>query len=55
MWIFRIGLAYVIGGCMKLGVLGVWIAMTIDWAVRAVFNVIRLKGNKWEGKALVHK
>lgn len=55
MWIFRIGLAYVIGGYMKLGVLGVWIAMTIDWAVRAVFNVIRLKGNKWEGKALVHK
>lgn len=55
MWIFRIGLAYVIGGYMKLGVLGVWIAMTIDWAVRAVFNVIRLKGNKWEGKAFVHK
>ena len=55
MWIFRIGLAYVIGGYMKLGVLGVWIAMTIDWAVRTVFNVIRLKGNKWEGKALVHK
>ncbi len=53
MWIFRIGLAYVIGGYMKLGVLGVWIAMTIDWAVRAVFNVIRLKGNKWEGKAVV--
>ena len=55
MWIFRIGLAYVIGGYMKLGVLGVWIAMTIDWAVRAVFNVIRLKGDKWEGKAVVHK
>lgn len=53
MWIFRIGLAYVIGGYMKLGILGVWIAMTIDWAVRAIFNVIRLKGNKWEGKAVV--
>ena len=50
MWIFRIGLAYVIGGYMKLGVLGLWIAMTIDWAVRAVLNVIRLKGEKWEGK-----
>lgn len=54
MWIFRIGLAYVLGRFMNLGVLGVWIAMTIDWAVRAIFNVIRIKGDKWEGKAVVH-
>lgn len=54
MWIFRIGLSYVIGGYMNLGVLGVWIAMTIDWAVRAVFYVVRFHGNKWEGKAVVH-
>ena len=53
MWIFRIGLAYVIGGYMNMGVLGVWIAMTIDWAVRAIFYVIRFCGNKWEGKAVV--
>ena len=55
MWIFRIGLAYVIGGYMNMGVLGVWIAMTIDWLVRAIFNVIRFHGNKWEGKAVVNK
>lgn len=53
MWVFRVGLAYVIGGYLKLGVLGVWIAMTIDWAVRAVFNVIRLKGDKWECKSVI--
>lgn len=52
MWVFRIGLAYVIGKYMGLGVLGVWIAMTIDWAVRAVLNVIRFKGHKWETKAI---
>ena len=55
MWIFRIGLAYVIGGYMNMGVLGVWIAMTIDWLVREIFNVIRFHGNKWEGKAVVNK
>ena len=53
MWIFRIGLAYLISYMTDLGVLGVWIAMTIDWAVRAVFNVIRFHGHKWEGKAVV--
>lgn len=55
MWIFRIGLAYVIGDYMEMGVLGVWIAMTIDWLVRAIFNVIRFRGDKWEGKAVVKK
>lgn len=55
MWIFRIGFAYIIGDFMNMGVLGVWIAMTIDWAVRAVFNVIRFHGHKWEGKAVVER
>lgn len=57
MWIFRIGCAYLIGGNihgfgLNLGVLGVWIAMTIDWAVRAVFNIIRFSGHKWETKSV---
>ena len=53
MWIFRIGLAYVIGKYMGVGVLGVWIAMTIDWLVRAILNVIRFKSGKWETKSVV--
>ena len=53
MWIFRIVLAYVIAEGMNMGVLGVWIAMTIDWAVRAVLNVTRFLGGRWETKALV--
>lgn len=55
MWIFRIGLAYVIGGYMGYGVFGVWVAMTIDWLVRAILNVIRFHSNKWEGKAVIKK
>lgn len=57
MWIFRIGCAYLIasnvhGFGLNLGVLGVWIAMTIDWAVRAVFNLIRFSGHNWETKSV---
>lgn len=53
MWVFRIGCAYLIGLYFSMGVLGVWIAMTIDWAVRAVCNVIRFRSDKWEGRAVV--
>ena len=55
MWVFRIGLAYVIGKYMGLGVLGVWIAMTIDWAVRGCCNVIRFRGHKWETKSITSR
>lgn len=56
MWVFRIGLAYVIGGLMApmgLGVLGVWIAMTIDWLARAVANCVRLKSGRWQHGSVV--
>ena len=56
MWVFRIGLAYVIGGLMQpmgLGVWGVWIAMTIDWFARCVCNAWRLKSGKWKRGAVI--
>lgn len=52
MWIFRIGFSFVLGKYMGLGVLGVWIAMTIDWAVRAAFFVWRYKGTKWQNQKI---
>lgn len=51
MWIFRIIFSYVLGGWLGLGVLGVWIAMVIDWCVRAFFMMLRYKGGKWK---LIH-
>lgn len=50
MWIFRIGFSFVLGKYAGLGVFGVWIAMTIDWAVRMVFFIFRYRGRKWEFK-----
>ncbi len=47
MWTFRIGFAYIL--CLQLGfgVLGVWIAMSIDWLFRGICFVYRFKSNKW--------
>ena len=53
MWTFRIGFCYVIGYLMNIGVLGVWIAMTIDWGFRIIMFVARFKGDKWLNKKLI--
>ena len=39
MWIFRIAFSYVLGGYLGLGVFGVWVAMVIDWCVRALTSL----------------
>ena len=48
MWIFRIGLSYVLGAWLQLGVLGVWIAMTVDWVFRAALFIQRFLREKWK-------
>ncbi len=48
MWVFRIVAAYIISYLFDGGVLGVWIAMTIDWGFRSVCYTIRYKGHRWE-------
>lgn len=50
MWLFRIGLCFILGKNAGMGVFGVWVAMTIDWVVRAIFFVIRYRGKRWETK-----
>ncbi len=48
MWIFRIGFAYLFSYYFNGGLLGVWIAMTIDWGFRGLCYGIRYHGHKWE-------
>ena len=48
MWIFRIGAAYILSGYFDMGLMGVWIAMTVDWIFRAICYMTRYKGKKWE-------
>lgn len=52
MWVFRIGFGYLLGQYLGLGVLGVWIAMTIDWFFRIIAFLLRIKSGKWRKKRL---
>lgn len=47
MWIFRVVLCVVLIRYLGFGVLGVWIAMFVDWADRAVWFTIRFVRGKW--------
>ncbi len=47
MWVFRICLGYVLGILCGVGILGIWIAMYIDWIVRGSMYLIRLRGVNW--------
>ena len=47
MWICRIVLAYIFSLNLGLGLMGIWIAMTVDWLVRAVFFSTRVLSGKW--------
>lgn len=47
MWVFRICLGYILGILCGIGILGIWIAMYIDWIVRGSMYLIRLRGVDW--------
>lgn len=53
MWIFRFCLSYVLGRNFGLGLVGVWLAMFVDWIVRCIFFVIRYLSGKWMNRRLV--
>ena len=52
MWIFRIVFSYILGKYMGMGVFGVWVAMIIDWIVRAVCFLIRYRSGRWKHRAI---
>ena len=48
MIVFRIGLSYIVAIGMGLGAIGVWIAMVVDWIVRASFFIWRYRSGRWK-------
>ena len=52
-WFVAVIGSYLFGVVFKLGIVGVWIAMTIDELVRAVIFIIRLKRGSWKKRNLV--
>lgn len=47
MWICRLGCSYLFTVYFHMGLYGIWIAMGVDWIVRSIFFVIRIKNGKW--------
>ncbi len=48
MWTFRIALSWLLGVQFHMGILGIWVAMTIDWLFRSICFVSRYRGTKWQ-------
>ena len=53
MWLCRVVLAYVLGQFLNMGLLGVWIAMTIDWVFRDIFFIARYFSGKWKNARVI--
>lgn len=47
MWIFRIGFSYILALYFNIGILGVWIAISIDWLCRSICFSNRFFNGKW--------
>lgn len=48
MIVFRLGTAVLFGIVFNMGIIGVWIAMGMDWLARSVTFTLRYKKGKWK-------
>lgn len=53
MWVFRIGFSYLLAWAMNWRLLGVWIAMFIDWVVRSIVFPLRFHSGVWKKKRVI--
>lgn len=51
MWVFRVGFSYLL--VPYIGLLGVWIAMFIDWVLRAAVFLFRFLRGRWKTKTVI--
>lgn len=52
MWLVRIPLSFYLGRTLQLGILGVWLAMTIDLFVRFALSYWRFRQGRWQNAHL---
>ncbi|MBP3039584.1 MATE family efflux transporter [Bacillaceae bacterium Marseille-Q3522] len=53
MWLLRVVLGYLLGITFGFGIIGIWVAMNIEWGFRGIIFMKRLKGKKWYRHKLV--
>ncbi len=47
MWVVRVAGSYVLSSWLSFGVMGVWLAMGLDWTLRAVIFTVRYLRKTW--------
>jgi len=52
MWTMRVGFGILLGRVLGYGVVGIWMAMFVDWGLRIAFFLPRFHGHRWESMAL---
>jgi len=52
MWTMRVGFGILLGRFLGFGVVGIWMAMFVDWLLRIAFFVPRFHGHRWESMGL---
>ena len=52
-WTCSVGVGYLFGVVLGWGLIGVWIALTLDECIRGAANLIRWKQGKWKKQDLV--
>lgn len=53
MFIFRVGLSYLLNALFDIGLLAVWIGMWADWFSRSIINRIHFSRGKWMEKKVI--
>jgi putative MATE family efflux protein len=53
MWVFRVGMSYLLALQLGYGLLGVWYAMYIDWFFRSICFIVRFARGKWKTKKVI--
>ncbi|GGF66616.1 MATE family multidrug exporter [Paenibacillus albidus] len=53
MWLFRVVLGYLLGIVFGFGIIGVWLAMNIEWGIRGTIFLKRFFGDKWVRHRLI--
>ncbi|MFA5513528.1 MAG: MATE family efflux transporter [Sphaerochaetaceae bacterium] len=53
MWLFRVGLSYILVRFLNLGLHGIWLAMYIDWLFRSGNFLVRFSKGDWKNRVIV--
>lgn len=53
MFVFRVGLSYLLALVFHMGLMSVWLGFFADWVCHSILNAIRLRNGKWIHEKLI--